>query len=368
MAMWSSRSKRCTLGKSCGATCISRLDICQIELGGDSSESLSAYLDRVRSKVKSAVSKVKSAVSRSPSPADDDEDYETKIVRDFDSKFKLDKKIPGTKKSFDWAESQTKGFLAGEGDYGFAVIVEGKNGYAAKRGAISTTEADIIKKLGQNGIGPKLIYAETSTEKLRPEYGRSLVKGRIAMSIVPGNEYIFFDKHSDKVGNTTVGDAFWYLRSRLHRLGIAHNDAHSKNVLIDDKGKARFIDLGLAHANVKAALSEALGVFTDRRFLPDGVSAKGLSGDYQAKLPIYGIKGLPKGDAPANLIKMKDNLGQVYSLMRQAGLSDSEISGVIKEKIRQTDDHYTKGVWGKISDDLATKLIDTLYDGVKDFS
>jgi hypothetical protein len=343
------------------------LDICQIELGGDSSESLSTYLGRVRTEVKTAGSKAGSSVGAASSPSDD-YDYESKMVKDFDSKFTVDKKIVGTKKSFDWTESQTKGYLAGEGDYGFAIIVEGKNGYAAKRGVVSTTEAEIIKRLGENGIGPKLIYAEMSPKKLRPEYGRSMVKGRIAMSIVPGNEFIFFDKHSDKAGNTTVGDAFWYLRSRIHRLGIAHNDAHSKNVLVDSKGKARFIDLGLAHANVKAALSEALGVFTDKKFMPDGVSAKGLSGDYQAKLPVYGVKGLPKGDAPANLIRMSENLGRVYSLMRGAGLSDSEISGVIKEKIRQTDGHYTEGTWGRISDNLAKKLIDTLYDGVKDFS
>jgi hypothetical protein len=348
------------------------LDICQIELEGSTSEGLSTFLGRARDKVRTIVSKVRSTVSgpvssgKSGNTASDDDD-ESKRIKDFDSKFKADKQIPGTKKSFNWAESQSKGYIAGEGDFGFAVIVEGKPGYVVKRGAVSTTEAEIIKKLGDNGIGPKLLYAEQG-RRLTPEYGRDMVKGRIAMSIVPGNEAIFFDKHSDKVGKTTVGDAFWYLRSQLHRLGIAHNDAHSKNVLIDDKGKARFIDLGLAHSNVKAALSEALGVFTARKFLPDGSTATGLSGDFQAKAPIYGVKGLLKGDAPANLIQMSQNLNNVYSLMRQAGLSNEDISKVIKERIRQTDNHYEKGVWSKISNDLATKLIDTLYEGVKDYS
>ena len=363
-------SKRCTLGKSCGATCISRLDVCQIELEGRTSESLSAFLARVKDATKTAVSTIKSTISGKTSQvSDDDGDYEAEKMATFDSKFKVDRKITGSKSSFNWEESYTKGSIAGEGMYGFAAIVEGKSKYVVKRGETSTTEAEIIKKAGDAGVGPKLIYAETGKGPIKREYGKNLVTGRIAMSLVPGMEAAFYDQPRDKIGNSTVGDAIWAARAKLHRAGIAHNDAHSGNILIDKKGKARFVDFGLAQSNIKAALSEALGVFSAKSFLPAEIPAGKFSGDFQAKSqPQYGIAGLTnkkKAEPPENLLKMRDNLNSVYGMMRTAGLSDKEISQVVTNGIRKMDNHYSKGVWSKISDDLAAKLIDALYDGVK---
>jgi hypothetical protein len=351
--------------------------VCQIELSGYTSEGLSAFLNRVKSVTKKKLptesnlklsQKTQAGTTGNTKWARDD-------AKDFDGAFLTGKKIKGLKESFNWAETHSKGFKVGEGAYGTAIMVDGKlgkPGYVVKRGEVSTTEASIIKKLGESDIGPKLLYAELAKGKPKVEYGKNFVTGRIAMTRVPGKDYGEFDNNTDKVGKTTVGDAYWFLRSQLHRLGIAHNDSHSGNVLIDDKGKARFVDLGLAQSNPRAALSEALGVFTARRFFPEGASASSGrgDGDFQAKgQPQYGVRDMVNGrEAPANLLRMRDNLKNVFSEMRTAGFSDNDIADIMASKIRRPDSSYERGTWKNMTDETAKKLIDTLYDGVKDFS
>ena len=196
------------------------------------------------------------------------------------------------------------------------------------------------------------------------------------MSRVPGEDYDNFSKSSDKVGKTTIGDAYWFLRSQVHKLGVAHNDAHSGNVLIDKNGKSRFVDMGLSQQSVKAALSEALGVFTNKGFLPKGSTFNlskidpMTSGDYNSKFdPQTGAhKGLIKGDAPQNLLKMRDNLPKVYDALRSHGIADNEITRMIVTQVGQPLKSYEKGSWAKLSNKDAAKVIDILYDGVKDYS
>lgn len=374
--MLSSLSKRCTLGKSCGATCISKLDTCLIDLNGSTSESLTAFLSRVKSlatkaKAKSTGPKVTTATSKLASNltgnGKDDEDADKGVI-DFDKAFKVKTKITGSKSSFDWTYSHTNGYRVGEGQYGFATIVEGANGkpgYVVKRGKVSTTESDIIKKVGDAGIGPKLIYGEIATGKAKTDYSKSIVNGRIAMSIVPGNEAYYHDKSTDKVGNTTLGDAFWKLRAQLHRLGVAHNDAHAGNVLIDDKGKARFVDLGLAQDNPKAALSEALGAFLSNKLMPPGGSAKPMDGDFQVRRqPQYGVQDLLKGKPVSESLKtVSGNLENVYDKLMENGFSYADIITIMKTGIRRPEKHYEKGVWGRMSNELALEVINTLYEG-----
>lgn len=372
-----SRKKRCTLGKSCGATCISRIDECLIDLNGYTSENLSSFLKRVKSltsRAKNSISKVKTAISAkvstpksSASGGDSDADPD---VIGFDKKFKVKSTFPGSKTSFNWEHSHTNGYRVGEGAYGFATIVEGVNGkagYVVKRGKVSTTEAEIIKKVGEAGIGPKLIYGEVGTGRAKTEYAKSIVNGRIAMSIVPGKEAFYQDKSTDKVGNTTIGDSFWSLRAQLHRLGIAHNDAHAGNVLVDDKGRARFVDLGLAQNNPKAALSEALGAFLSNKLMPPGAGRiDPMGGDFQVRRqPQYGIKDLLSGKPVANNLRtVSGNLDNVYDKLIENGFSNSDIVSLMKTGIRKPESHFEKGVWNRMNNDLALDLINTLYEGV----
>lgn len=373
------RKKRCSIGKSCRYSCITKTDVCELELGDEMSESLSTFLKRVGPDAEPSIKSVVNVNQKPLKNQDKAVTSNTQWVRDasdFDSSFKVGRVINGTKDQFDWSGSIDKGTKLGEGAFGTVLLVKGNPGYAVKRGQVSTTEAEITQILGKAGLGPKLVYGEIAKGKPIVEHGVYITNGRIVMSRVPGKDYGNFSKSSDRVGKTSIGDAYWFLRSQVHRLGIAHNDAHSGNVLIDKNGKSRFVDMGLSQQNVKAALSEALGVFTNRGFLPKGSTFDPskinsmTSGDYNSKFdPQMGVhKGTIKGDAPQNLLKMRDNLPRVYDALRSHGISDNEITRMIITQVRQPLPSYEKGPWAKLSNKDAAKVIDILYDGVKDYS
>ncbi len=373
------RKKRCSIGKSCRYSCITKTDICELELGDEMSESLSTFLKKVGPDAEPNIKSVFNVNQKPLKNQDKAVTSNTQWVRDasdFDSSFKVGRVINGTKDQFDWSGSIDKGTKLGEGAFGTVLLVKGNPGYAVKRGQVSTTEAEITQILGKAGLGPKLVYGEIAKGKPIVEHGVYITNGRIVMSRVPGKDYGNFSKSSDRVGKTSIGDAYWFLRSQVHRLGIAHNDAHSGNVLIDKNGKSRFVDMGLSQRNVKAALSEALGVFTNRGFLPKGSTFDPskinsmTSGDYNSKFdPQLGVhKGSIKGDAPQNLLKMRDNLPRVYDALRSHGISDNEITRMIITQVRQPLPSYEKGPWAKLSNNDAAKVIDILYDGVKDYS
>lgn len=374
------RRKRCSIGKSCRYSCITKTDVCELELDDDVSESLSTFLERMGPGAKTSTKSEPKVNQEPPKKPEKIVTGNTQWTRDdasdFDSSFKVGGTTNGTKDQFDWSGSIDKGTKLGEGGFGTVLLVKGNPGYAVKRGQVSTTEAEITQILGKAGLGPKLIYGEIAKGKPKVERGVYIINGRIVMSRVPGRDYNSFSESSDKVGKTSIGDAYWFLRSQVHKLGVAHNDAHSGNVLIDKNGKSRFVDMGLSQQSVKAALSEALGVFTNRGFLPKGSTFNlskidpMTSGDYNSKFdPQTGAhKGLIKGDAPQNLLKMRDNLPKVYDALRSHGISDNEITRMIVTQVGQPLKSYEKGPWAKLSNKDAAKVIDILYDGVRDYS
>lgn len=283
--------------------------------------------------------------------------------------------IKGSKDKIDWKESINQGVKLGEGAFGTAMLVKGASPYVVKRGEISEGEAAAIKKAGELGIGPKLLYGELAGRK-KQELGVFILQGRIAMGLVPGKpvedlEFGTGDVRSYyKVNKTdTVADAYFKARATLHKAGIAHNDAHNGNVLIDDKGKARFVDFGLAQANPKAALAEAIGVFATRDQLPRQavlINDGHTHGDFQAlRFPEFGVARLGTKNAPATLTKMRENKTDVFNwLYRQKGFSRDEVAAIVTSGIRRPLSHYEKGAWGKLSNDEAQQLVNMLYEGI----
>ena len=390
------KGDRCDIGKSCGSTCITRLKVCRVDFGDnisksidrisgsidasfidDAKESLEDYLARVEPNTKEKFP-IKKKLSEPKKVVSGGTEWERLNAEDFDKQFEKDgvgERIAGTRKNFNWSHSIENGIKIGEGTFGTAILVDGNPGYVVKRGQVSTTESKITGIMGKAGLGPKLIYGENSSQPAIVDGGVFILNGRIAMSRVPGKDYNNFEAASDRVGKSTVGDSYWALRSQTHKLGVAHNDAYAGNVLIDKSGKSRFVDMGLSQNNPKAALSEALGVFTGKKFLPKGstldMSKDNASslGDYNARFPQTGfVKGRIAKDAPKNLQKMVGNLPKVYDALRSHGISDNEITRMIITQVRQPLPSYEKGPWAKLSNKDAAKVIDILYDGVKDYS
>jgi hypothetical protein len=294
---------------------------------------------------------------------------------DFDGSFKIYKRIRGDQAKIDWDESVMAGKKLGEGSFGTVLKV---GNVAHKRGEVSANEASIIKKAGELGIGPRLLGAEISTKK-REGYGVDLHNGRIAMSVVPGKQ-MGDVKADSKVAGKNVADIYWKTMADLHRAGIAHNDAHVENILIDNKGKGRWVDFGLAQDNPRAALAEALGSFKHLKGGDDisvPGSAKG-NGNWQARgWDATGYKladsAKEKGGTTWKEFQQRfpvasrvwSNQDNVVKKLEKAGLDTNEINSMIEHGIRSPLSSYNDSPgFSRVTDKQAQDLLNTLYDGI----
>jgi tRNA A-37 threonylcarbamoyl transferase component Bud32 len=284
-------------------------------------------------------------------------------AEDFDKSFKIYKRIRGDKDMIDWKETVRNGVPIGEGSFG-SVLRSGN--MAIKRGEVGAEEANIIKRVGQAGIGPKLHGAEIST-KTRNGYGVDIHNGRIAMSVVPGKEMGDVGANT-KFAGKNAADIYWKAMAELHRLGIAHNDAHPHNIMVDNTGKGRWVDMGLAQQSPKAALAEALGAFSRR--------SKGEGGNWQTRdWKATGIDAYRQAQTDrkiARFAKEHPVLGRVINnvsgvqstLLRKYGLSPEELKQVMDHGIRSPLETYNRGAWAKLTDKQAQDLLNLLYDGI----
>jgi hypothetical protein len=264
----------------------------------------------------------------------------------------------------------------GQGSFG-AVLLN-PDGTVVKRGIISENEAALIKKVGEAGIGPRLIAAEIGPKNSTPTSAPvQLHDGRIAMSKASGRKT---EKVAGQTFNgTTTADAFWRARGDLHKIGIAHNDMHTANVLVNQRGKGTVIDLGFAQDSRKAALSEALGAFTAPSAGTAIPRVGKQKGDWQVR-QWKGNAGLRLQDverqglnskAGAKLLKeapylhriYSQNLPKVFAEMKNMGYNDDEIKTIAITGIKNKLDAYEKGPWARITDADAQKLTNILYDG-----
>jgi hypothetical protein len=335
-----------------------------------------ALLDRLK--------KVREAIQGPVTKATGNVRYAREDARDHDGDM-LSKGISRElgNKSYRWEDSYGSGStLLGRGAFG-TVLREPNKGNAIKRGEVGKIEADLIDRLGKVDLGPKLLAAQLDGDS---QYNPGTKIGRVAMSVVAGSP--IGSKAPDKeIGGVKVADAYWTARANLHRMGIAHNDMHIDNVLVDRKGKARFVDMGLAQDSPKAALAEAMGVFLPpkgaiadrgrgaagqgdwqvRRW--DGTGAKLLE-SYEHRLKMGAPPGavkLARGEfekkAPI-LTRIQENKASVQFAMKKDGFTNDDIATVMDHGIRSPMETYEQGVWAKISNEQAQKYISILYDGV----
>ena len=299
-------------------------------------------------------------------------------AKDFDGAMSREQLRREGDQTFDkWSDTTKSGAKKlGEGSFG-TVIKDPKGTYAVKRGDISDTEAKIIQKIGDLDLGPRLIAADIDGPGNSTNRGVDIRRGRIAMDIVPGRP-IGKKKPDDEVGGVKVADSYWAARAKLHRLGIAHNDMHIQNVLIDRKGTGRFVDMGLAQDSPKAALSEAMGAFSPPRgATANRIEAKGEGdGDWQVRR-WDGTGGRLLGKAqksPAGRQELQerapvaarvlDNKNEVQYKMVRDGFSKDDIANVMDHGLSTPLSSYSKGVWSRMTDEQAQDYINTLYEGI----
>lgn len=285
-----------------------------------------------------------------------------------------------------WKDSYGSGAKKiGEGAYG--TVMRNPDGTFVKRGDIADTEAALIKRLGERDLGPRLIAADINgPARYHQENFVDVKNGRIAMGEVPGKP-IGAAAPNKQFGGKNAADIYWKAMADLHRMGIAHNDAHIDNILVDDKGKGRWVDLGLAQASPKAALAEAMGIFPTLRGAPaDRVQGAYGQGNWQTRrwdatgfrlLDRY-LSFRDRGESPEMVAKARDalekeapalarianNRAAAQFKLRDMGLTKTDISTIIDHGIRSTPESYTKGPWAKLTDAQAQEILNILYDGI----
>jgi hypothetical protein len=241
--------------------------------------------------------------------------------------------------------------------------------------------------LGAKDLGPKLIAASINGKaQYHDEDFVDIKKGRIAMGEVSGKPIGDADGTKKLGGGVSASDAYWKALADLHRMGIAHNDAHIDNIIVDKNGKGRWVDLGLAQASPKAALAEALGVFGSTiqnvdpyRNMPSDAAGhlhkrEGQVGNWQTArwdgtgVPEFQrlIRSGRSNEAEAKfplLYKVYENRRDVqYGLLKQ--MDRAEVASLMQHGIRSPLESYTKGPWAKITDEQAQNYLDQLYDGL----
>jgi hypothetical protein len=281
--------------------------------------------------------------------------------------------------NYDWAASRGKGSKAlGAGAFGS--VIKTAEGDAVKRGNIGYNEADIIDRVGKADLGPKLIAADLDGMGIQPGTAR----GRVAMTVVPGSP--IGNKAGDKpIGKTgkVVADAYWEARAKLHKMGIAHNDMHIENVFVDRKGNGRFVDMGLAQDSPKAALAEAMGAF--QASPPAGTvknmgNAGGRRGDGDWQVTRWDGSGgrelanAQRSTSPAVRAdfarrfpvagRVLQNKEKAILKMKSYGLTDQDVADVMTHGIRSTPESFERGAMGKLTNQQAQAVIDTLYEGI----
>jgi len=296
--------------------------------------------------------------------------YEEEIAAIMDSKIEKSNHVrQGDPKYDGWSRTfGEKAKMLGSGMYGTAIL--SPDGEVVKRGIISRTEAAIVDKVGKADLGPKLIAADIGGPAGPKGTGVDLRNGRIAMSKVQGTPLGMNPSRDSSKGNT---DAYWKARADLHRMGVAHNDMHGGNVLVDEKGKGRFVDMGLAQDNPKAALVEALGAFpgprgksadsTFKSWGPGGSLIADVERKYNTPKQKANYLAFLEEDAPL-AYKAYTNRERAIEKLRSFGIDGEGMTKVLTTKTSTRDEKYKVGPWAKLSDKQAMEVINTLYKGI----
>jgi hypothetical protein len=284
----------------------------------------------------------------------------------------------GDKSYKGWEDSYRSGARKiGEGSYG--TVIRNPDGTFVKRGGISDTEAALVKRLGEVDLGPKLKAADINgPATYHKENFVDVRNGRIAMSEVAGRPIGSNAKADTKFGGSNAADIYWKALADLHRMGIAHNDAHIDNILVDNKGKGRWVDLGLAQASPRAALAEAMGVFKPLKGGDDITvpsSAKG-EGNWQT-LKWNGTAAKEANDRFGRsdwkefqqrfpvAARVWDNQAAAVQKLESFGLDTNGINSVIAHGIRSPLKSYNESDgFGRLTDKQAQEVLNTLYDGI----
>lgn len=264
--------RRCKLGQECGMSCINKDVTCWKKPPGD----LQPKIETIAKKVKEKKAKTSKYVIPS-----DEEIAKMKVL--------------------------------GQGVFG-KVVLDEKNNVAIKiakaNRQIDKEEIEIAKTAGNLGIGPKILV---DTER----NGSSI----IAMEFLKGSSLMDRDR-GNNVSEQQTKQIIDTVRV-MHSNGISHNDLHRGNVFLQDDGKLKIVDYGMAVKSYRSALREVLNL-DEEKF---GTQIIGNFANYDVK---YGFK-----DA---LLKNRKKYSAIYENEKS---TDAELKSAI--------DNYYKDIYNELN-------------------
>jgi len=185
--------KRCTKGKSCGATCINRGKWCILELGPRIESALPKLRDRIN----------KGGLGSAPA------DY--------------------TKWNTVAQGNYGKVSISPDGTRAVKELLTGKDG---KKGEFGEHEVELAKKMGELGHSPRIHRATPEVLEMDVAKGAPLWKGYSR------------GENEPQMNATQATKAAAAIRD-LHKLGFAHGDMHALQFLVDGNN-VKLVDYGLS--------------------------------------------------------------------------------------------------------------------------
>lgn len=315
--------KRCRKGKSCGAACIQSAKVCWVDFPWAMNVQINAVREQVRNRppyeIKGSVGNYNKTRAKNTIKG---------ILEGVKEEGANNVNGLVKEKDVNWRAALDSGVdYVGGGAFGAFVTVDAEKlvkkggtrypgGIGVKAGDIGKDEVEAIRKVGAIDMGPKLLAARLSKkDDVNENFDIVTNRGVIAMTKVPGTRLADLP-YNLPIGGKTRDEAIMEAASKIHKIGISHNDMHGGNMYAGPDGKVRFVDFGLAKDSPKAALAEAMRQF--------------------------GYQG---------------NMSQVIN-----GLGRIGISALEAENMRY--DYGAGGSWDKVSNSQAMHLINMFYDGV----
>jgi serine/threonine protein kinase len=367
------KRKRCSKGKSCGATCIENRKMCLVNAADSLSISLtktSGMLGRkeVSPNTVKSVNKPPSSngnegqlggvapVPNNPKPVpgkpvlekgnidqlgikelsqggkekniEVEKQLEGKAKKNVDRTLKelsdsstkpinVDGVMPADKVNWNAGREDGAKFLA-SGAYGSFIIVPANN---LANGLETKVSGEVGIKYGivtpkEVGLLKEIGEAGAGPRVIAARTGDK--RGVIAMEVIPGKT---IDALIDegKMSKAQISDAYLRAFSKIHRIGISHGDTHYGNVIIQPNGVGKLIDLGFADRSPRKALLEALSIATG-----EGGGVAKIMADNLSKI----IKDLGRDDI-TDPLTLRLNLSTVFSKDKET--SDKEIMDFINQ-------------------------------------
>lgn len=254
----SGKRKRCRKGKSCGSSCIFHSHLCLVDLPWVAQD-----MDTARKQITASRPnrERKSELQPHNVPANRVEDIEGVLEALRSSPVKeIDGEVGA--RNVNWGSGLENGAVfGGAGMYGAFVMVPPENlakgldnefprGVGVKYGKIKPAEVGILKQIGETGAGPRVIAA-----KYEDVPGRGARRGVIAMERIPGKT-LRQALEEGGASKENLSDGYVRAMAKLHLAGIAHNDAHLSNAILQPDGNVKFIDFGLSTRRSSDILSE----------------------------------------------------------------------------------------------------------------